>query len=139
MLISWFRFVDLPDAMLLVPLAFSVEASVFFFAIVLTEQLRRGAQYARTLRPGRSGPRCCARSSCCPPTTACSASRSRERRPDVFVPLYTVLLVLNLFFLLGALPRWFRGPARDVLSAGRPRRPCQELRNRPHGETIADR
>lgn len=40
-LISWFRFFDLPKSWLLVPILFQVVASVFFFGIVLTDLLRR--------------------------------------------------------------------------------------------------
>jgi phosphatidylglycerophosphate synthase len=107
-LISWFRFADLSDAMLLVPLAFSVEASVFFFAIVLTEQLRRGAQYAAAPVGPERAP--LLRSLVVLPAdygVLCLAL-ALVGVPRVFVPLYTALLVLNVVFLLGALPRWFR-------------------------------
>ena len=106
-LISWFRFVDVPHAMLLVPLAFSVEASVFFFAIVLTEQLRRGAQYAAAPVGAERAP--LLRSVLVLPAdygVLCIAF-AFAGAPTVFVPLYTVLLALNILFLLGALRRWF--------------------------------
>src|SRR6478672_2588323 len=43
-LICWFRYFDLPDAaLLLIPLIFGLQYSVFFFTIILTEQLRRAS------------------------------------------------------------------------------------------------
>lgn len=46
--ISFFRFGDeLPDAVLLIPLGFIVVSSVFFFAMILTDQLRRIASSER--------------------------------------------------------------------------------------------
>ena len=40
-MIGWFRFTDLPDAALLLPLGFAVVSSVRFFAQILAEQLAR--------------------------------------------------------------------------------------------------
>lgn len=40
-LISWYRFFDLPAGWLLVPLGFSVVATVFFFGFISTDLLRR--------------------------------------------------------------------------------------------------
>ena len=72
-LISWFRFFDLHGntAMLLIPVGFTVVSCVWFFAMILTDLLRRSRTPAgaRPTRPGtRRSP---ARSWCCPPTSAC--------------------------------------------------------------------
>jgi phosphatidylglycerophosphate synthase len=41
-LIAWFRYFDLASpALLLIPLAFTLQSATFFFTIILTEQLRR--------------------------------------------------------------------------------------------------
>jgi phosphatidylglycerophosphate synthase len=106
-LIGWFRFVDQPDGWLLVPVLFAIEATVFFFAIILAEQLVRRAGAAQEQA-----------------TTAAPVARSLlvlpadygllclafvvSGLPTVFVPLYSVLMVLNVGILLAALPRWFR-------------------------------
>lgn len=110
-LIGWYRFFDLPtNALLLVPLAFTVESSVFFFALILSEQLRRAATGDRSRRP--------------------PSSQSRLRRlqalavlpaeyglqcwlfvlwgvPVVFVPGYALLATVNVALLAIGLVRWF--------------------------------
>jgi hypothetical protein len=86
---------------------FAIEATVFFFAIILAEQLVRRAGAAQEQA-----------------TTAAPVARSLlvlpadygllclafvvSGLPTVFVPLYSVLMVLNVGILLAALPRWFR-------------------------------
>lgn len=42
-LICWYRSFDLPDAMLLVPIVFAIQASTYFFSKILTDQLRAAA------------------------------------------------------------------------------------------------
>lgn len=118
-LVAWYRFFDLPDALLLVPLVFGAEASVFFFAIILSEQLRRRGRAAALDGAGA--------------TPATPVPASAEPAPvlrsvlvlpadygvlcvtflllgfhDVFVVVYGLLAAANVVFLLGKLPQWYR-------------------------------
>lgn len=111
-LIGWYRFFDLPSgSLLLVPLAFAIESSVFFFALILSEQLRRAATGDRSRR-------------------ATIAQRRRQRLqalavlpaeyglhcwmfllwgvPGAFLPLYVTLAAVNVALLAIGLARWFR-------------------------------
>lgn len=111
-LIGWYRFFDLPsDALLLVPLAFAVESSVFFFTLILSEQLRRAATGDRS-RPATEG----------------STRRQKWQSlavlpadyglhcwmfllwglPMAFIPFYSALVALNVTLLAIGLMRWFR-------------------------------
>lgn len=120
-LIGWFRFFSLPsDAMLLVPLAFAAESSIFFFTIILSEQLRRHAT-GRRMRAEADTDR--------PPIL-----RSLVVLPAdyglhcwmfvlwgvqaVFIWLYLAVLVLNIGMLAAGLVRWFREMSK--LSSARP-------------------
>lgn len=115
--ICWFRFYDLPSSgWLLVPLGFAALASVFFFATVLTDMLRR---VGRTAAGG--------------PDVAAARVDTNEAAPVlrslvvlphdygllcvlmVLLPLptvfrwtYTVLFALNVGYLLVACVRWYR-------------------------------
>lgn len=117
-LITMFRSFDLPDAALLVPLAFGAEATIFFFVIILTEQLRRAATPPVGSAPsGRS-------------SSAAPVLRSLLVLPadygllcvtfvllgahTLFFWCYAALLAANVVFLLAALPRWYR----EVSSSG---------------------
>lgn len=121
-LISWFRWFDIPDTALLIPIAFGFESSVFFFAIILTEQLRRGL---RAHSPDEESPN--------PPKLRsilvlpadygflCLTFFTFGIQPTFFW-LYTALAGANIVFFLGALPRWYRelkrlaGPSVAALS-----------------------
>jgi phosphatidylglycerophosphate synthase len=111
-LIGWYRYFDLTtDALLMVPLAFAAESSVFFFALILSEQLRRRATGDRSRR------------------TPTSQRRLRQLQslavlpaeyglqcwmfvlwgvPAVFVPVYVSLAALNVALLAVGQVRWFR-------------------------------
>ncbi|MDE9364331.1 CDP-alcohol phosphatidyltransferase family protein [Luteipulveratus sp. YIM 133132] len=107
-LIGWYRGFDLGDGWLLVPIAFCAEAAVFFFAIILTEQLRRraGAMPPVTADPSRP-----------------SVLRSLLVIPNDygvlcltfllwgwhagFVGIYAALAVVNVGLLAIALARWY--------------------------------
>lgn len=106
-LVAWFRFLDRPDGWLLVPLAFVVVANVFFFAIILSEQLRRrsgvpdetattAAPVVRSLLvlPADYGVLC--------------AAFLLVGLPALFVPVYTALMAANALLLPAALRRWYR-------------------------------
>ena len=111
-LICWFRFFHLPaTGWLLVPLAFSFEATVFFFSIILSEQLRRAASGLTSASKPHTGERAPALRSVlvlpadyglmCVLFVVLGAH-------SVFMWAYAALMVANLILLLGAWPRWFR-------------------------------
>ncbi len=108
--IAWFRYFDFPDVSLLIPVGFTLESSVFFFAVILSEQLRKAS-------PRRVVP---------------AASVAQEAAPMLrsvlvlpadygllcvvflllgwhllFAWVYGVLLLLNIGIALAALRRWF--------------------------------
>ena len=108
-LISWFRFLELPsELLLLVPLGFAIVAAVLFFAMILNDFLRardRGAQ-----RPAGGG----IRSLLVLPTdygVLCIAFLLFGV-PVVFVPVYGLLLLANTAYAVLALPKWFREMGR---------------------------
>lgn len=111
-LISFYRFLDLPPAMLLVPLAFSAVACVFFFSVILSEQLRRSARAAlgAPASPPSTEPAPVLRSLLVLPGDygLLCVSFALLGVPTVFVPLYTLLMVANALLLLAALVRWYR-------------------------------
>lgn len=111
-LICWYRFYDLSnDSLLLIPIAFTLQSSVFFFAIILTEQLRRpfkGIQ-SSTL-PMTHEPAPVLRSLVVLPAdygvlclTFILLSAS-----GVFTAVYSLLLFINVVFLVAACVRWHR-------------------------------
>ncbi len=115
--ICWFRHYHLPSGdWLLVPLAFSAVASVFFFAIVLTDMLRRidrGRRGASDVTTSRANPNEAApvlRSLIVLPNdygVLCLAAGLLAAH-DAFRYVYTVLLVLNIGYLSVACARWYR-------------------------------
>jgi phosphatidylglycerophosphate synthase len=111
-LIGWYRFYDLPnDALLLIPVAFTLQSSVFFFAIILTEQLRRPYKGIKSSTlPQTNEPAPILRSIIVLPAdygllclTFLLFSAS-----TVFIVVYSLLMVINVVFLLGACVRWYR-------------------------------
>jgi phosphatidylglycerophosphate synthase len=80
-LICWYRFYELPsDSHLLIPIMFGLQSTVFYFAIMLTEQLRRSATGLSPSSPPvhhQSSP-CCDRCSSHRTTSACCAGRLRS-------------------------------------------------------------
>ena len=111
-LVAWYRWYDLPDErLLLVPLLFAVEASVFFFAIMLTEQLRRSAAGTTpSARPRSDEPAPYLRSLVVLPADygLLCVVFALLGFPTLFVVVYTALMVVNWVFLLGAAPKWYR-------------------------------
>jgi phosphatidylglycerophosphate synthase len=110
-LISWFRFGELDrNAYLLIPVGFTLVAAVMFFGMILKDLLAR-AHRAATGAPA-------------PPAAAPSTVRSLLviptdygllcvaflfiGFPDAFLPLYGLIFLGNLLFLLAASVKWFR-------------------------------
>ncbi len=112
-LICWFRFYDQPDAWLLVPVAFSVVSSVFFFGVILTDLLRRLA--------GQGQP---ASAAAAKPTSALYSLAVIPADYGLlavvfvllwwqqgFVVIYTALAAINALLLLASAVRWYRSIA----------------------------
>ena len=108
-LISWYRYFDLPtEYLLLVPLVFAWESAVFFFSIILTEQLRRAGAQPGTPQVQPNEPAPVLRSIIVLPAdygVLCLAFLFLGVQP-VFVWIYSLLMLANLFFLFGAWPKW---------------------------------
>ncbi|KRV46671.1 CDP-alcohol phosphatidyltransferase [Wenjunlia vitaminophila] len=113
-LISFYRFFDLPDtAFLLVPIVFQGAAVLVFFGGVLTEQLKRAAA---------------ANAPVAPPPAPPSTLRSLALLPadyglfcavflflgdhDVFLVLYCAFLAAQVLFLVAFCVKWFRELSR---------------------------
>ena len=115
--ICWFRFYDLRHASwLLVPLGFSAVSSSFFFALILSDMLRRIAG----MKSGGSG----VTTASVDPSEKAPVLRSLVVLPNdygvlclvmlllaaqtAFMTVYAVLLAANAVFLLVGTARWFR-------------------------------
>jgi phosphatidylglycerophosphate synthase len=111
-LICWFRFYDLPnDALLLIPIVFGLQYTVFYFTIMLTEQLRRSASgITSSSRPKTNEPAPILRSIIVLPNDygILSLSLVLLGFPVLFFWFYTLMTLINIVFLLGALPKWYR-------------------------------
>ena len=111
-LISWYRFFDLGNAgWLLVPLGFAVQSSVFFFAIILSEQLRRTGQgVVSSTLPKTSEPAPVLRSLIVLPNDyglLCLTFLLLGAH-STFRWIYTALMAINVVFLLVGCVRWYR-------------------------------
>ncbi|MGB3411612.1 MAG: CDP-alcohol phosphatidyltransferase family protein [Microthrixaceae bacterium] len=111
-LISWFRFSDLSDGWLVVPVVFQVAASVFFFGVILTDLLRRISNLQHPVEPATAD------------SAKTSAAYALAVLPadygflclifltlwvqPLFVGIYTTLAVINTLLLVASLVRWFR-------------------------------
>ncbi|GAA3945081.1 CDP-alcohol phosphatidyltransferase family protein [Actinomadura viridis] len=110
-LVSWYRFADLERAAyLLVPVGFTVVAAVMFFGMILKDLLARAHRAAT----GEPAPAAAApstlRSLLVIPTDyglLCVAFLAFGF-PAVFVPLYGLIFLGNLLFLLAASVKWYR-------------------------------
>lgn len=111
-LVCWFRFYQLPDALLLIPILFQVISCVFFFGVILTELLRRAAVLQAPVTPEKPGK---------PTSTLYSIAVLPADygllcivflllwAPVAFVPVYSALAIINGFILIASCVRWFRG------------------------------
>lgn len=119
-LVGWYRFSDLArarPALLLLPVAFALVSSVFFFVQILTDQLRR-AHPDRAPRPAGAGRAAVLRSVVVAPTDyglLCVAF-ALLAWPAGFAAVYALLLAGTALFLTAALPKWYR----ETVAFGRP-------------------
>jgi phosphatidylglycerophosphate synthase len=109
-LIGWFRFHDLADAWLLLPLAYTVVDSVLFFATWITERMRR-ENGAGGPKPGEEPSRWdWVRKVLLLPTDYGVLTLVMLTLPftTVFLVLYGGMFLGTALFALAALPKWFR-------------------------------
>lgn len=109
-LISAYRFVDVPRAALLIPVGFTVIAVVMFFGMLLNDQLRR-QQEGRTGRPvPRGAATSFVRSVLVIPTDygLLCVIFVLLGAPLVFFWVYAALFVANAGFMALASVKWFR-------------------------------
>ncbi len=123
--ICWFRFYDLrSDAWLLLPLGFAAVSSVFFFALVLSDMLRRVARLeaggtgvtTSSVDPGEKAP--VLRSIIVLPNdygVLCLVMLALAW-PTPFTVLYGLLFAANVLFLAAGLARWFREMSRSAVN-----------------------
>ncbi|MEV7631669.1 CDP-alcohol phosphatidyltransferase family protein [Microbacterium sp. NPDC089318] len=107
-LVCWWRFYAVDAQLLLIPLAFQVISSVFFFGVILTELLRRGS----------SSPQSRSRSYRTSPLYSLLVLPADYGLlivlfallgiPWLFIPLYSLLCAANGLILLASLVRWHR-------------------------------
>ncbi|GII99192.1 CDP-alcohol phosphatidyltransferase-like enzyme [Sediminihabitans luteus] len=113
-LVSWFRFTDLDDAWLLVPIVFGIVASGFFFGVVGADLLRRLAGPATDTGPSRRGRESALYSLAVVPADygfLCISFVLASFTP-IFVLLYTLLAAVNLLLLAVSARRWYRALVR---------------------------
>ncbi|MFI7589621.1 CDP-alcohol phosphatidyltransferase family protein [Spongisporangium articulatum] len=112
-LIGWYKFYDLPDAALLIPIGFALVQAVFFFVQILTDQLRRA--HPSQAPPAADGSLTATiRSIMVWPTdygVLCIVFALIAWQTG-FVVAYTVMGAGTLLFLVAALPKWFREVSR---------------------------
>ena len=122
-LISWYRFWDLDERWLLVPIGYAIVAAVSFFAQILNEQLVRNAALKRGEAPG--GQR--------PDTERPSVLVSLLKIPTdygllcliflvlgasvLFQAAYTLMFIGSAAYLMAASVKWF-GQMRDLDRGG---------------------
>lgn len=109
-LISWYRFLDLDDLALLIPLGYQAVTAVFFFTMILTDLLRRVHRGSQDIIYRKTGPTSLLYSLAVLPADygfLCLAFLVLTW-PAVFVGLYSLMFAANAILLGGALVRWFR-------------------------------
>lgn len=119
--VMWFRFYDLSHARtLLIPLGFATVASVFFFAMILSDMLRRIDRVQRgetavttaSLNPDEAAP--ILRSLIVLPNDYGVLCLTMVLIPlhRTFMTVYSILFAANFLFLLAGCFRWFREMGR---------------------------
>ncbi len=109
-LISLFRFSDVPTGFLLVPLGYQLVASVFFFTFILVEKLRKSAGREIHRSAPTSGRRDLLQTLVAVPTdygVLCLCFVVFGWVP-AFLTVYTAMFAASAIVLAGALVRWWR-------------------------------
>lgn len=109
-LVSWFRFTDLADGWMLVPLGFSIAATAIFFGLVLTDLLRRLHRGSSSMILERKGHTSFLYSLAVAPFDygVFALTFVILWWTPGFVAVYTLLFVANVLVLPVVLTRWFR-------------------------------
>lgn len=109
-LIGWWKGYGLAAEWLAVPLAYEVIAVVFFFTIVLTDQLRRAHRGSSQMRLAGEGSSSVAYSFAVLPTEygVLALTFAVWGVPEAFVACYLLLFAANAAFIALALPKWYR-------------------------------
>lgn len=108
-LISGYRFFELPPGYLLVPIGFTVVAAVMFFGMTLNDQLRRVHRATTGQAPAEEAKPSTLRSLIVVPTDyglLCLAFLLLGF-PTVFAAVYGLFFIANFVFLIAALGKWF--------------------------------
>lgn len=115
LLVGLYRFGDMDDLWLLVPLVNAVTSSVMFFGMILTEQLRRAHGVTSKAETGGRMP--WLRSVIALPTDygVLCLTFLLYGATTLFVGIYSLITLATVGFLVLALPKWFR----DVRALGR--------------------
>jgi phosphatidylglycerophosphate synthase len=112
-LVGWYRFTDLDPVWLLLPVAYTLVDTVFFFVTILTDQLRR-AHPRQAPKPADASFASVVRSLLVAPTDfgLLCVLFALLGWPQVFGVAYGAMLVGTALFLVAALPKWFREVSR---------------------------
>lgn len=109
-LVAMFRFFDLPAVALMVPLVFTLQASVWFFTLMLTDQLKRATGLRLKGGGDHQG-----RVSLFPSLVMAPADYGLFcfiflllAWPLAFLAVYTALAIYNTLLLIANLVRWYR-------------------------------
>jgi phosphatidylglycerophosphate synthase len=119
-LITWFRHFGFEHASwLLIPIGFGVQYTVFFFSIMLTEQLRRASTgTVSSTKPKTDEAAPVLRSIIVLPAdygVLCVMFLLLGAH-TAFAWVYTLLFAANVVFTIGAFPKWYR----EISSIGKP-------------------
>lgn len=108
-LLCWWQYYKLDPAWYLLPLAYAVLSSVFFFAVILTDQLRRQHRGSSAMFLQGEGRSSVWYSLAVVPTDygLMIVVFGLLWLPQAFITVYTALLIANIIFLGLALPKWF--------------------------------
>jgi len=110
-LVCWYRFYELPDERyMLIPIVFGLQATVFYFAIMLTEQLRRSSVgLLPSSAPVQHEASPVLRSLLVVPNDfgLLCWSFSLLRFERAFISVYGALMAINVLFLIVACVRWY--------------------------------
>lgn len=113
-LICWWRFYETKSVVLAIPLIFGAVASVMFFAMILTDQLRRAHRGSAQMRLQGEGSSSPLYSLAVMPTDyglLCVVFVLLFWHP-AFITVYGLIALANLAFAALALPKWFREVSR---------------------------
>ena len=109
-LVAWYRGYAQHEVWLLVPLFYQLLAVVLFFAIILTDQMRRAHRGSTSMRLAGEGSSSFIYSLAVMPTEygVLAVAFLLWAAPPAFTAVYASLFVVNVCFVVLALPRWYR-------------------------------